>query len=80
MSCVVVCKKDGTARVCQDFRILSATLKNDSERLGHLPDILEDMGRAGWYTSFDLAPGLTRLELAQEDKHKTAFRDAYGEL
>ena len=30
--------------------------------------------------SIDLASGFTQLEIAGEDKHKTAFRDAYGTL
>ena len=32
------------------------------------------------FTSIDLASGFTRLEIAEEDTHKTAFRDAHGEL
>ena len=32
------------------------------------------------FTSIDLASGLTQLEIAEEDKDKTAFRDAHGEL
>lgn len=77
---MVVRKKDGTARVCQDSRGLNALLKNDSGGLGDLPGIFDDMKGAGWYTSIDLASGFTKLEIAEEDKHKTAFRDAYGEL
>ena len=32
------------------------------------------------FTSIDLASGFTQFEIAEEDKHKTAFRDAHGEL
>ena len=38
------------------------------------------MKGATCFTSIDLASGFTQLEIAEEDKHKTAFRDAHGEL
>ncbi|CAN0578805.1 unnamed protein product, partial [Laminaria digitata] len=38
------------------------------------------MKEAGCFTSIDLASGFTQLEIDEEDKHKTAFRDAHGIL
>lgn len=38
------------------------------------------MKGAGCFTSIDLSSGFTQLEIAEEDKHKTALRDAYGTL
>lgn len=54
-NCVVVRKKDGTARVCQDFRRLNAKLKSDSDGLGDIQSIFDDMDGASCYTSIDLA-------------------------
>ena len=79
-NCVVVRKKDGTARVCQDYRGLNASLKSDSGGLGDIQSIFDGMKGASCFTSIDLASGFTQLEIAEEDKHKTAFRDAHGTL
>ena len=38
------------------------------------------MKGATCYTSIELASGFTQLESAEDNKHKTAFRDAHGTL
>ena len=38
------------------------------------------MKGASCFTSIDLASGFTQLEIEEDDKHKTAFRDAHGTL
>ena len=73
-------KKDGTARACQDYRRLNALLETDSGGLGHIASIFDGMRGSTCFTSIDLASGFTQLEIAKEGKHKTAFRDAHGEL
>ena len=79
-NCVVVMKKDGTARVCQDFRVLNSSTISHSGGLGNIGSIFDGMRGSTCFTSIDLASGFTQLEIAEEDKHKTAFRDAHGEL
>ena len=79
-NCVVVPKKDGTVRVCQDYRGLNGLLESNSGGLGDIASIFDNMKGATCFTSIDLASGFTQLEIAEEDKHKTAFRDAHGEL
>ena len=79
-NCVVVRKKDETARVCQDYRRLNTLLKSDNGGLGDIQNIFDGMKDASCFTSIDLASGFTQLEIAEEDKHKTAFRDAHGTL
>lgn len=75
-NCVVVRKKDGTPRVYQNFRRLPVMLKNDSGKLGDLPGIFDGMKGAVWYTSIYLVSGVIQLEIAEEDRPKTAFCDA----
>ena len=79
-NCVVLPKKDGTARVCQDYQGLTTVLKSDSGGLGDIQSVFDDMKGAGCFTSIDMASGFTQLEIVEEDKHKTAFRDAHGAL
>ena len=66
--------------MCQDYRALNMLLKSDSGGLGDIQSIFDGMKGAGCFTSIDLASGFTQLEIAEEDKHKTAFRDAHGTL
>ncbi|CAN0566849.1 unnamed protein product, partial [Laminaria digitata] len=54
-NCAVVRKKDGTARICQDYRGLNALLKADSGGLGDIQSIFDGMKGAGCFTSIDLA-------------------------
>ena len=79
-NCVVVRKKDGTARVCQGYRRLNMLLKLDSGGGGDIQSIIHSMKGASCLTSIDLASVLTQVEIAEEDKHITAFRDAHGAL
>ena len=67
-------------RVCQDCRGLNVLLESNRVGLGDITSIFENMKGATCFTSIDLASGFTHLEIAEEDKHKTAFRDANGEL
>ena len=79
-NCVVVRMKDGTARVCEDYWGLYPLLKSDSGCLGDIQSIFDGMKAASCFTSIDLASGFTQLEIAEEEKHKTVFRDAHGTL
>ena len=79
-SVVLVRKKDGTLRMCQDFRVLNQRLVTNSGGLGDITTIHSDMGQVGCSTSIDLASGFNQVPIAEKDKFKTAFRDANGEL
>lgn len=77
---VLVRKKDGTVRMCQDFRQLNARMISNSGGLGDITTIHAQMGKSGCITSIDLASGFNQVLLAPKDRFKTAFRDAHGEL
>lgn len=77
---VLVRKKDGTLRMCQDFRVLNERLVSNSGGLGDITTIHSSMGQVGCSTSIDLASGFNQIPIAEKDKFKTAFRDANGEL
>ena len=79
-NCVIVMKEDGTARVCQDVRALNTSTKSHSGGLGNISNNFDGIGGSTCFPSIDLASGSTQLEIAEEAKHKTAFRDAHGEL
>lgn len=45
-----------------------------------MADIFDGMRGDTCFTSIDLDAGFTQQEIAEEDKHKIAFRDEHGEL
>ena len=55
-------------------------LVTDSGGLGDIRGIFDRLHSQAYFTSIDLASGFFQLEIAEEDKHKTAFRDAHGSL
>ena len=80
-NCVVVLKKGGRVTVSPEYQMLNALLKLDSGGLGGIASILFDVIRdSSCFMPIDLASGFTQLEIAEEDKHKTACRDARGDV
>ena len=70
---VVVPKKDGTLRVCIDFRQFNQVLVKDSFPLPRVEDLFATLGKAKFFSSLDLKSGYWQMELAPEDREKTAF-------
>ena len=52
----------------------------DRELFPVIPQVLEGIKEESCFTSIDLASRFTKLQIAEEDKHKIAFRDAHGTL
>src|SRR5436305_7825314 len=70
---VIVEKKDGTKRFCVDYRGLNKVTKTDRFPLPRIDELLESFRTANWFTTIDLASGYWQVEIAEEDKEKTAF-------
>ena len=73
-------KKDGTMRLCVDWRRLNSLLVIDSGGLGDMQSMFSNLKGKRYFTQIDLASGFHQLPIAEKDKHKTAFRDADGQL
>ena len=67
-------KKDGSLRLCVDYRALNEKTRNDAFPTSNLPDVLDYMVRAQYFSILDLAHGYHQIPVNEEDKHKTAFR------
>ena len=72
-------KKDGTLRLCIDFRQLNkATLKNKYP-LPRIDDLFDQLRVAHIYTKLiDLKSGYHQVRIKEEDIIKTAFITRYG--
>lgn len=70
---VIVKKKDGTARVCIDYRALNEVTRKDCYPLPRTDVVLGELGKAQWFSKLDLKSGYWQIVLDPEDRHKTAF-------
>ena len=79
-NCSTVRKKDGTVPVVQDFRGANALLKSQSGGLGDLQHIMDEMKGSKYSSSIDLDSEFLQLEIHEDHRHLTAFRDADRKL
>jgi hypothetical protein len=70
---VVFGKRDGTTRMCVDFRSLNKILQPIYFTLPLIDDILTLLGGAKVFTSLDCKSGYYQVSLEDNDKEKTAF-------
>ncbi|CAB5212107.1 unnamed protein product [Rhizophagus irregularis] len=71
-------KKSGNYRFCIDYRKLNNITKTDAYPLPRIDELLEKFRKGNWFTSLDLAAGYHQVEMAEEDKEKTAFICSQG--
>ena len=71
-------KKDGSLRLCVDFRGLNKISKKDRYPLPFISDLLSTAGKARLYTTIDLRHAYHLVRIADGDEWKTAFRTRYG--
>jgi hypothetical protein len=71
-------KKDGSLRLCVDFRRLNKITKKDRYPLPLISDLLDIPRRAKRYTKIDLRHAYHLVRIAEGDEWKTAFRTRYG--
>jgi hypothetical protein len=71
-------KKNGSLRLCVDFRALNRITKKDRYPLPLINDLLDVPRRARHYTKLDLRHAYHLVRVAQGDEWKTAFRTRYG--
>src|SRR5262249_3265007 len=71
-------KKDGSLRLCVDFRGLNRITKKDRYPLPLISDLLDAPRKARIYSKIDLRHAYHLVRIAEGDEWKTAFRTRYG--
>ena len=75
---VLVKKKDGQNRFCIDYRQLNHVTVKDSYPLPNIQDTFDALAGANYFCSLDLASGYWQVDMAEEDRPKTAFATRSG--
>nr|GEV02621.1 putative reverse transcriptase domain-containing protein [Tanacetum cinerariifolium] len=70
-------KKDGSMRMCIDYREFKVTVKNVYP-LPRIDDLFDQLQGAKWFSKIDLRSGYHQLKFREEDIPKTAFGTRYG--
>ena len=75
---VLVNKKDGTKRLCLDYRKLNDVSVKDAYPLPRIDDSLDSLGGAKYFSTLDLAAGYWQVEMDEDARQKSAFVTASG--
>lgn len=71
-------KKDGTQRMCVDYRALNEITIKNKYPLPRIDNLFDQLKGAGVFSKIDLRSGYHQLKIRQEDIPKTAFSTRYG--
>ncbi|GJU78861.1 putative reverse transcriptase domain-containing protein [Tanacetum coccineum] len=71
-------KKDGSFRMCIDYRELNKLTMKNRYPLPRIDELFDQLQGSSVYSKIDLTSGYHQLRVREEDIPKTAFRTRYG--
>ena len=70
---VLVPKKDGSTRLCVDYRRVNEITHKDAYPIPRVDDTLDTLAGSKWFSTLDLKSGYWQVEVDREHREKTAF-------
>ena len=75
---VLVQKKDGTLRLCVDYRRLNSVSEMDAYSMPRVDELIDQLGDAKYISTLDLTRGYWQVPVEKAARHKTAFSTPFG--
>jgi transposase InsO family protein len=75
---VIVRKRDGSIRLCIDYRRLNGKTVKDAYPLPRVLDTFDSLQGANFFSTLDLASGYHQIAMDPTDREKTAFTTPFG--
>jgi hypothetical protein len=66
-------KRDGSRRLCGDYRPLNMQTRRDSFPMPLVDDVISQLGKSTWFTALDLQSGFWQIRMVPEDVKKTTL-------
>lgn len=77
---VIVRKKNGSIRMCIDYRLLNSRTIPDQYTTPCIDDALDSLSGSKWFSVLDLRSGYYQIPMAEEDKEKNGVHLPAGVL
>ena len=75
---VLARKRDGSVRFCVDLRAVNSVTKPIAYPLPRIDEALDSLSGAKFFTTLDMTAGYWQVDIAPEDREKTAFSTGKG--